>query len=100
MKVRRNIWFLLLSVVFISLFSPTTSPFYPFVEQLDSCFFQVVGWNWANGGVAYLTAWDQKGPVIYFINMLGYLLLGSKVGVWFLQVVSLLLWWKCYREDP
>ena len=91
MKVRRNIWFLLLSVVFISLFSPTTSPFYPFVEQLDSCFFQVVGWNWANGGVAYLTAWDQKGPVIYFINMLGYLLFGSKVGVWLLQVVSLFL---------
>ena len=54
----------------------------------------------ANGVVAYLTAWYQKGQVIYFINILGYLLFGSKVGVWFLQVVSLLLWWKCYREDP
>ena len=47
------------------------------------------GRNWAGGGNPYITVWDQKGPVIFFLNMLGYLLTGSRFGVYILQTVSL-----------
>lgn len=79
----------ILSVAFISIFSPTTSPLFFNKSYLDSTIFQVFGKNWAVGGNPYVTVWDQKGPIIYFINMLGYWLFGSKLGVCFFQILSL-----------
>ena len=88
-KAKTPAFVFLLALLFITFFSPSTSPLYHNVEQLDAGFFQVFGRNWAGGGNPYITVWDQKGPVIFFLNMLGYLLTGSRFGVYILQTVSL-----------
>ena len=37
----------------------------------DSGMFAYVGWAWQEGRVPYLGAWDNKGPLLYAINLLG-----------------------------
>lgn len=41
---------------------------------IDSGFFRYVGWNLSNGGRMYETIWDNKGPVLFLPQCLGYLL--------------------------
>ena len=84
-------YFLLLvvAVVFVSAFSVSTSFLYPYPDTLDSDVFQIIGKYWARGSIPYIDLWDQKGPIIYFINAVGYRITGSKTGVYILQIMFL-----------
>ena len=74
--------------VFICLFSYSTSILYPFFWGNDSAHFLTVGKAWYLGKIPYLEMFDHKGPIIYFIDMLGYLITGgNKAGVSFLQFI-------------
>ena len=78
----------LLAFLFCLKFSLTTSPLYA-IQGDDSAMFYVIGKSWFKGYLPYVSLWDQKGPLIFLINGLGYLLAGSKLGVFFIQVISL-----------
>ena len=74
---------------FISLFSSSTSWMYDNVEYLDADVFSVVGKYWSQGYLPYIDLWDQKGPIIHFANAIGYGLMNSRIGVFWVQVISL-----------
>lgn len=79
----------ILSVLFVLVFSYSTSPFYPFYFGSDSAQFQTIGKYWAQGMVPYRDLFDHKGPLIFWINMLGYSLFADKSGLIVLQIISL-----------
>ena len=84
--------YLLASFCFVTLFSYTTSFLYSeYADTQDSYIFQVIGKYWAEGRIPYLELWDMKGPFIFWINALGYLITGSKIGVFIIQVISLFI---------
>ena len=83
---------LLLSLLFVTFYSVTTSFLYPISDYyMDSYVFQAFGKLCSQGAVPYLDLFDHKGPIIFYINTLGYLLCGTKMGVFLLQVISLSL---------
>ncbi len=74
---------MLLSAGFVYYFSGTTSPVIPDYYGDDSAVFQVVGKAWSNGRVPYIQTFDHKGPFIFFVEALGYLI--GKYGVLLMQ---------------
>lgn len=61
------------------------------VLAFDQDIFYVIGRNWAEGNLPYITAWDSKGPIIFFFNMLGYLITKSEQGVFLLQYINMVI---------
>lgn len=80
---------LLLSFIFIAIFSYTTSPFYFEPSSGDSAVFQIVGKYWSKGSLPYADLWDLKGPIIYFIDCIGYMLTNSATGIFIIQWLCL-----------
>lgn len=69
-----------------------TSPLHPrFISLGDTDIFRLAGKVWATGGLPYVDYWDHKGPLIFFTNMLGYLLTGNENGVFWIDAVLLLV---------
>lgn len=88
---------LVLAALFVSAFSYGTSPFYVNHAFSDSAMFQVIGKGWAEGSLPYVDLWDSKGPLIFFINALGFLLTGSATGIYIIQILSLTITFAvCY----
>ena len=85
------LYLVLASFVFLFVFSTSTSPFYPTPFMDDSGIYQLIGKGWTEGLIPYLDLWDNKGPLLYFINAMGFLLYGGKHGVFILQVINLSL---------
>lgn len=71
------------------LFSPSTSPLYSGYGY-DSAMFQTIGKYWAQGYLPYVDFFDHKGPIIFFINAIGYAI-GGRNGVFSIQVAVLTL---------
>ena len=55
----------------ILLFSSTTSPLYPNNYGVDSAFFRFVGLMIRRGKTLYTEIWDNKGPVLFFLQAFG-----------------------------
>ena len=68
----------------------------------DQNFFQLAGELWASGGVPYRDLWDQKGPFIFWVNCIGYLLTGDGHGIFYVECLFLLalmfFLWKIIDE--
>ena len=63
---------------------------YPFNNWDDSNSYFTMGKVMMNGGVIYRDAFDQKGPLLYFIYGLGYLMSNTSfIGVFLLEVLAL-----------
>jgi len=75
----------LASLVFMLLASPYTTPLNRYYGY-DSSVFLSFGKAMTHGKLPYLDLYDNKGPMIFCINALGYLL-GGRNGVFALQVV-------------
>lgn len=80
------IYIILLAYCCLSLFSYTTSPWYNEPSSGDSAIFQTIGKYWVQGYLPYVDLWDQKGPLIFFLNGFGYYLTGNFVGVYLIQL--------------
>ncbi len=92
--IKRTIIYILLSafvVAFLLLFSASTSPLYSGYCDGDSSIFMVVGKAMSMGKNVYTDIFDHKGPVLFFINALGFCLTGTKTGVFIIQCVMLSL---------
>lgn len=77
--------FLLSAALAELILSVSTSPLYSDYCR-DSAMFQTIGKYWVEGYLPYVDLFDHKGPLIFFINALGYAL-GGKNGLFALQVV-------------
>ena len=86
----------LASVLFVFLFSTSTSPLYNSLGD-DSAIFQAVGKGWAQGHLPYVDLFENKGPLIFLIDALGYMIY-PRVGIFILQIpamyLSFILAWR------
>ena len=81
---------LLVSFIFVTLFSYSTSPLYGNIcNHPDSAIFQIIGKYWVDGALPYSDLWDLKGPYIFFVDAIGYFLLDSYVGIYIIQIVNI-----------
>ena len=81
-------WFLfLLSLVFVLLFSRTTSPLYAYIG-CDAAIFKQMGMAILKGKTIYLDYFDNKGCLLYFIHALC-LWLGGDFVILIIQAISL-----------
>ena len=83
------IYCVFISFIFLLIFSISSSPLYTFPFTHDSGIFQIIGKEWMNGLVPYRDIWDNKGPLLYFANGLGYLMTGNKIGIFIIQHINL-----------
>ncbi len=90
--VKLSPWILLAIIVFAVLYACS---YYTHADYralaFDQDIFYVIGRNWAEGKLPYITAWDSKGPFIFFFNMLGYLMTKSDLGVFLLESINFTL---------
>lgn len=77
-----------LALVYVLVFSFTTSFLFHGQSLNDSALFQIVGKYWAQGYLPYRDLFDNKGPVIYLINAVPYLLGDGRL-LWVLQCINL-----------
>lgn len=84
------------SILFLYFFSLSTSPRYFFIGN-DSIIFQVIGKCWIDGLLPYVGAFENKGPFLFAINALGYMIY-PRYGIMLLQIpfmyFSLLFTWR------
>ena len=58
----------------------------------DSSVFRLMGMLMSKGYMPYLNFFDHKGPLLYLINFVGFIL-GKQSGVWFIEIIFLFI---CY----
>lgn len=88
---------LVLAAGFVLRFSYSTSFLYPGYCGFDSAIFQTIGKYWAQGITPYADLFDHKGPLIFFVDAVGYALHG-RAGILAVQTVSLAVSiWGLYR---
>lgn len=76
------------SVIFL-LICTKSSPMYPFNDWVDSNAFFTMGKGMMNGKVLYRDLFEQKGPLLYFIHGLSYLISNRTfLGVFIFEVFS------------
>ncbi len=87
---------ILTSIAFLYLFSYSTSPRYFFIGN-DSIIFQTVGKCWTEGVLPYVGTFENKGPLLFFVNAVGYLIY-PRYGIMLLQIpfmyFSFLFMWR------
>lgn len=91
MQAKERLWLLAacvaLSALFVTLMS-TTSPLYLFHDSTDANWFFTMGKGMVNGKVLYRDLFDHKGPLLYALHAVGYLLSPTDFhGVWMIQIV-------------
>lgn len=71
--------------------SPITSPLYGDNQMgVDGAVFYTIGRYWfEDGTLPYVDLWDLKGPIIYIVNGIGYLISQSIQGLLYVQVLFL-----------
>ncbi len=93
-RIAGNRWFPLIflpvAFLFVLFYSYTTSPLFV-NEGYDSCVFKSMGLAILQGKTPYADLFDHKGPVLYFLNAFGQLLIPGRTGVFCLQVVWMFL---------
>lgn len=89
---KRIVTFLIfsLSFIFVLLFSYSTSILYPCYAYIsgDPSQFLTIGKAWYTGLIPYRDMFDHKGPFIYFVNLLGFMITQGKshIGMFVVQV--------------
>ncbi len=89
MEKRKSLILFLVSFVFVTLFSRSTSFLYAF-EGFDAAIFKQMGLAVLKGKTLYIDYFDNKGCFLYFIQALG-LLLGGNFCILLFQVLSLMI---------
>lgn len=80
----------LMGGLFILLFSYSTSPLYPYFWGNDTAQFMTIGKGWAAGRIPYRDLFDHKGPLIYLVDCIGFMIgRGNKAGISLVQFVFL-----------
>jgi len=106
-KIQRwleNNWFifgycLLLSALFL-LICTKSSPLYPFNDWVDTNASFTMGKAMMNGRVLYRDIFDQRGPLLYFLYGMGYLISHTTfIGIFIFEVLSFAIFlFFCYKS--
>ncbi len=76
----------------VMLFVSNDSPLASINNHVDSAIFFMSGKAWANGLIPYVDFSDSKGPLLWFIEMVGYWISPTDYhGVWVLSVIVMTL---------
>lgn len=79
-------------VPFLLLFLSVDSPFYDIWGKVDSSWYFTAGKAWMHGMVPYVDFSDSKGPLLWLIYGIGYLISNyDYVGIWLLTCVNYLV---------
>ncbi len=92
--VKRGVIYCILSamcVAFLLLMSASTSPLYTDYCDGDSSIFMLIGKAISQGKNVYTDYFDHKGPILFYLNALGFCLTGTKTGVFIIQCIFLSL---------
>lgn len=82
-----GIYCLIMSAIFL-LICTKSSPLYPINDWVDSNSFFTMGKGMMNGKVLYKDLFEQKGPLLYFIHGLAYLISNTTfLGVYVFEVI-------------
>lgn len=90
--IRRTIIYLSLAIfctAFMLLMSASTSPLYTDYCDGDSSIFMLIGKAISMGKNVYSDYFDHKGPILFYLNALGFCMTGTKTGVFIIQCVML-----------
>ncbi len=79
----------IMSCLFVLICSIATTPLLPMAQYGDSLIFQTIGKFWTEGALPYVDLWDLKGPLIFFINAVGYFIFGSRIGVCIIEMIAI-----------
>jgi len=82
------IYLIFISTLFLLFYSYTTSPLY-LNEGMDSTIYKTMGLGILEGKIPYRDLFDHKGPVVFYINALGQLIMSGRQGIFLLQIISL-----------
>lgn len=84
--------FLLTVCVFVSMLfcCAYTSPIYPYYNNSDSAIFMLIGRGIAEGKLCYVDLFDHKGPILFFIQAIGWKI-GGRSGIWFIECIAVLV---------
>lgn len=93
------IFFCFITSFLILLICSKSSPLYPFNDWVDANAFFTMGKGLFNGKVLYKDLFEQKGPLLYFIYGIGYLISNTSfLGVFIIEVISFtILLFYCYK---
>lgn len=96
-KKRRSVFVLfqwimsfVVSVLFLLLYSNTTSPFTNYYGE-DSAFYAMVGAGMKHGLLPYRDFYEMKGPYMFWIQYLGQLISEDRFGTFCIQTVNMTL---------
>lgn len=91
-KNLKSICFLfIISFLVIFLFSIGTSPFYGNYYTGDSSIFITIGKAMKEGKIVYKEIFDHKGPILFFIQMIGQYICEGRFGIFLLEILSLFI---------
>lgn len=83
------ILFCLITATIVLLITSKSSPLYPFNDWVDANAFFTMGKGMFNGKILYKDLFEQKGPLLYLIYGIGYLLSNTTfLGVFCLEIIS------------
>lgn len=87
LKNKENIYtiFLFIIVLFFALIGLISSPINKGITQNDSAVFQIMGRGMVEGQVIYKDLFDHKGPIMYVINAIAYLI-SPQIGLFIVEV--------------
>lgn len=67
-----------------------TSPLFPYYNNSDSAIFMLIGRGICEGKTCYVDLFDHKGPVLFFIEALGWKI-GGRAGIWLLECIAMII---------
>ncbi len=67
-----------------------TSPLYPYYNNSDSAIFTLIGRAMCEGKTCYVDIFDHKGPIMFFIEALGWKI-GGRTGIWVIECIATLI---------
>lgn len=80
-----------IALAVLIIYSRWTFPGYPFYNYDSSVFF-TIGWGMTEGVLPYRDLFDHKGPLLYIIYALGWLISPGKAGLFSIQTINLTLY--------
>lgn len=86
-SIQKQLLLILVSAVYLLLFSAYTSPLFPKFLNYDSAIFMMVGKGILAGKELYVDIFDHKGPILFWLEAIG--ITGGRLGIFFLQTVFL-----------